>query len=98
MRQEKTKTVSQGEWRLEYRQYRDDWGFLRNAFEMIYTHPNGRKTHIPFMAVGLNTATRDTPIGDIVDEFTSDDLSKIFDEQVKKCKPIIAELLSKENS
>ena len=85
MKKEFEKTIKSGKWVMEHRRYRNDFGFLVDAFEMVYNKKDGRKVHMPFMPYQpVTNYSADSSIPDAVVDFTKKDYDEMFVDMVEK--------------
>ena len=70
---------------LVHRRYRDDFGILRDHFEVYKIADNGHKTIYPFLAPPkVNNFTRDTNIGDATSEYDTKDYADMLQTELQK--------------
>lgn len=71
----KKKLYKKGKYTLEYERYQDNYGFIRNAFDITWCEDDGKKYHMPVMEPYV---VRDTPLFGIDHEFTDKECEKLL--------------------
>ena len=68
------KTISDGNLTLEHSRWRDDFGILRDSFQIIETKENGHKVYYPFIAhFKVRTYRKDESITDATNDYTEEE-------------------------
>lgn len=80
------KEIIRGNVRLVHERYRDDFGMLKNRFNLIKTEADGRQIHMPFYGImKVTNYDRSTPIG-IPESYTDEEYEEMFDQNLPSLK------------